>query len=79
LAQLDAVVPPAKREELQELARHVERRSGPRALDAIEYKQIATLMERVGRYDQAMRALDRAEELESRHRDRSADTDTSGG
>ncbi len=63
LAEVDAAIPPAEREELRELADRASR-DGDKGLTARDYKRLARLMERVGRYPDALRAMDRARELE---------------
>lgn len=63
LSNADVAVPPAAREELVELIDRLKSREGSRHFDADDYKRIARLMERVGRYDDAAQARDRADEL----------------
>ncbi len=63
LAEVDAAIPPAEQEELRELADRASR-DGENGLTARDYKRLARLMERVGRYPDALRALERARELE---------------
>ena len=64
LAGIDAVVPPAAREELKALADRVNSPGPGKTLTARDYKLVADLMDRLGRYDEANRALDKARELE---------------
>lgn len=64
LSEFAAVVPPAAREELKALADRVGRQSTGPTLTARDYKLVADLMDRVGRYDEAKVALDKARELE---------------
>ncbi|MFH1419790.1 MAG: hypothetical protein ABII12_16070 [Planctomycetota bacterium] len=64
LSDFDAIIPPAAREELRSLADRVERKTEGANLDANEYRQMAELMSRVGRHDEAMNAIAKAEELE---------------
>ena len=68
LSQIDAAVPPAQREELRQLAEHVRRKPDAEPLEVRDYKQIASLMDRVGRYDEAQQAMDKAKELEAHER-----------
>jgi hypothetical protein len=65
LAEVDAAVPPAARAELRELADRLSRRSGNGGLEADDLRQLAKLMERVGRYEDARVAEAKAGELES--------------
>jgi hypothetical protein len=65
LAEVDAAVPPAARAELRELADRLSRRSGDGGLEAEDLRQLAKLMERVGRYEDARVAEAKAGELES--------------
>ena len=65
LAEVDAAVPPAARAELRELADRLSRRSGDGGLEADDLRQLAKLMERVGRYEDARVAEAKAGELES--------------
>lgn len=64
LEEIDAVVPPAAREELRALADRVERQKTAKDLTSTDYRRISELMERVGRHAEARDALDRAMELE---------------
>lgn len=64
LAQVNAAVPPAQKQELEDLAKRVQRKSDEQPLDAPDYRKIADLMERVGKFDQAKQALDKAAALE---------------
>lgn len=64
LEEIDAVVPPAAREELRALADRVERQKSAKDLTSSDYRRISELMERVGRHAEARDALDRAMELE---------------
>lgn len=64
LAEFDAIIPPAAREELRALADRVEQAVVDRQTEPRQLKQIARLMDKVGRYDEAKRALAEAEELE---------------
>jgi len=64
LASLDAVIPPAARAELNDLADRVSRKSDIQNLGPDEYRQLADLMSRVGRYDKSMEAQAKADELE---------------
>lgn len=64
LAEADAAVPPAAREELRELVDRVYRRSQSGNLDVKEYRRLAQLMERIGRYEDAQVAETKAQELE---------------
>ncbi len=66
LSDFDATIPPAAKEELRSLADRIERKVGGASLEAREYRQMAELMSRVGRHDEAMAALAKAEELEKR-------------
>lgn len=63
LTEFDVAVPPAARAELLELASRISRRSGDASLSADDYVRIADLMERVGHFDQAQQARDRADSL----------------
>ena len=65
LAEVDAAVPPAARAELRELADRLSRRAGNGGLEADDLRQLAKLMERVGRYEDARVAEAKAGELES--------------
>lgn len=65
LAEVDAAVPPAARAELRELADRLSRHSENSRLQADDYRQLAKLMERVGRYEDARVAEAKAGELES--------------
>ncbi|MEK6643400.1 MAG: hypothetical protein AABZ08_05780 [Planctomycetota bacterium] len=64
LAQVDAAVPPAQRKELRDLAKRIQRKSSDESLEAKDYKQIASLMQRVGDFKEATRALEKARDLE---------------
>ncbi|MCG8406146.1 MAG: hypothetical protein MI923_13195 [Phycisphaerales bacterium] len=64
LAEFDAVVPPAAKEELKALADRVGQQGTTATLTARDYKQVADLMDRLGRYDKANEALEKARELE---------------
>ena len=64
LDEIDAVVPPAAREELRALADRVEKKPPAKPLTSEEYRRISDLMERVGRHSEATAARARAEELE---------------
>jgi hypothetical protein len=72
LAEFDAVVPPAAREELRALADRVHERAKAETLESKDYLLISDLMTRVGRYTEALEAQQRAEELEQS--DESADS-----
>lgn len=63
LEEVNAAVPPAAREELRELADRVDRRSRNNQLQVDEYRRIADLMERIGRYEDAQAARKKAQEL----------------
>ncbi len=63
LTEFDVAVPPAAREELLDLASRISRRNGDGSLSADDYVRIADLMERVGHFDQAQQARDRADSL----------------
>src|SRR5512140_1114566 len=65
LAQIEAIVPPAAREELRALADRVGRLAARQQYDPGELKKIAHLMTKVGRYDEAQRALKKAQQLET--------------
>lgn len=65
LAEVDAAVPPAARAELRELADRLSRRTENGGLEADDLRQLAKLMERVGRYEDARVAEAKAGELES--------------
>ena len=65
LAEFDAAVPPAAREELRALADRVERRATTQSFEPRDYKRLSELLDRVGRFGDAKQALDRAEELEA--------------
>jgi hypothetical protein len=64
LAGFDSIIPPAAREELLALADRVQQAAVGRRTDPRQLRQIARLMDMVGRYDEANRALVEAEELE---------------
>lgn len=64
LAQVDAALPPAQRDELKDLARRIQRRNAQEPLPAKEYKQIANLMQRVGEFKEARQALEKARKIE---------------
>ncbi len=64
LADFDAIIPPAMREELDDLANRVADDSQDDDLRRADYQKIADLMTRIGRHDEAMRALAKADELE---------------
>lgn len=66
LAEFDAVVPPAAREELAALADRVNQRADSRTLDSDDYRLISDLMARLGRFAEANDAIERARELEDR-------------
>lgn len=63
LTEFDVAVPPAAREELLDLASRISRRNGDGSLSADDYVRIADLMERIGHFDQAQQARDRADSL----------------
>ncbi len=63
LTEFDVAVPPAARAELLDLASRINRRNGDGSLSADDYVRIADLMERIGHFDQAQRARDRADSL----------------
>ncbi len=63
LTEFDVAVPPAAREELLDLASRISRRNGDGSLSADDYVRIADLMDRVGHFDQAQQARDRADSL----------------
>ena len=65
LAEFDAAVPPAAREELRALADRVSRRAANQSLEPNDYKRISELLDRVGRFADAKQALDRAHKLEA--------------
>lgn len=65
LAEFDAAVPPAAREELRALADRVNRRTTTQTLESRDYKRISELFDRVGRFREAKQALDRAHKLEA--------------
>lgn len=67
LAEFDAAVPPAAREELRALADRVNRRTTTQTLEPRDYKRISELFDRVGRFGDAKQALNRAEKLEARN------------
>lgn len=64
LADFDAVVPPAAREELIALADRVNKKATNHPLTSKDYKLITDLMTRIGRFREAHDALDKARELE---------------
>ncbi|MBK8269042.1 MAG: hypothetical protein IPK83_12335 [Planctomycetes bacterium] len=64
LAEFDAVVPPAAREELRALADRVNEQASTQSLEPKDYMLISDLMMRVGRYTEALDAERRAAELE---------------
>lgn len=64
IKEVDAVIPPAAREELRELADRIEKKSESQRLNAREYREIAQFFERVGRHDEARRARELATDLE---------------
>jgi len=63
LTEFDVAVPPAAREELLDLASRISRRNGDGSLSADDYVRIADLMDRIGHFDQAQQARDRADSL----------------
>lgn len=65
LAEFDAAVPPAAREELRALADRVERRATTQSFEPRDFKRLSELFDRVGRFGDAKQALDRARELEA--------------
>ncbi len=65
LAEFDAAIPPAAREELRALADRVTRRTNGADLTADDYRQLSRLYDVLGRYDKATDALTKAQELES--------------
>jgi len=67
LAEFDAAVPPAAREELRALADRVDRRATTQSLEPRDYRRISELLDRVGRFGDAKQALERAEKLEARN------------
>ena len=69
LAELDAIIPPAAREELRALADRVGRAATRQQSEPRQLKQIARLMDRVGRYEEAHRALAKAQKLEGARQD----------
>jgi len=64
LAEFDAIIPPAAREELRALADRVGQAVVGHQSEPRQLRQIARLMDKVGRYDEAKRALAEAEDLE---------------
>jgi hypothetical protein len=65
LGEINAVVPPAAKAELRELARRLDRdQDDGQARSAREYRRIAELMDRLGRYEEAQQARRRAASLE---------------
>jgi len=67
LAEFDAAVPPAAREELRALADRIDRRAYTQPLEPRDYRRISELLDRVGRYSDSQEALKRAEDLEARN------------
>ncbi len=65
LAEFDAAVPPAAREELRALADRVNRKATTQTLEPRDYKRLSELLDRVGRFGDAKEALQRAEKLEA--------------
>ncbi len=59
-----SAVPPAAREELRSLADRVGRKTSEQDLSSSDYRQVAELMERVGRHHEAKRAADAARALD---------------
>jgi len=57
----NSALPPAATEELRSLADRVERRAAEQELSSRDYRQVAELMERVGRHHEAKRAADAAD------------------
>jgi len=62
LADFDSIIPPAVREELRALADRASRDLQSNEMQPQEYKQLAELMIRVGRYHEAVQAWNRADE-----------------
>lgn len=62
LADFDSIIPPAVREELRALADRASRDLQSNDMQPQEYKQLAELMIRVGRYHEAVQAWNRADE-----------------
>lgn len=70
LADFEAIIPPAMREELDDLANRVADDSQDSDRRRADYQKIADLMTRIGRHDEAMRALAKADELEKLSQER---------
>jgi len=64
LKEFDVTIPPAAREELKALADRVDRQTVAQTFDVKDYRRIETLMERLGRFDEAQRARARAESIQ---------------
>jgi hypothetical protein len=73
LAEFNTIIPPAMREELDSLANRVGDSSQDSNRRREDYQKIADLMTRIGRHDEAMRALAKADELERLNQERLTD------